>query len=79
MIVTEAEAKLKKCCNLVTTSYHSTINCTASKCMAWRWYEQVEEYIYAEQDFSLRPPQIVKAVMKPKEEWTGYCGLAGKR
>lgn len=37
--------------------------CTGSNCMMWRWGNKY------------RSDLITKL---PREEWTGYCGLAGK-
>lgn len=39
------------------------VNCIGSTCMMWRWNN-----IY-------RSDLVTKL---PKEDWTGYCGLAGK-
>jgi hypothetical protein len=45
--------------------------------MAWRWYSTVAEHIYEDKKFPSLP-EIKKTIYKPKDEWTGYCGLAGQ-
>jgi hypothetical protein len=75
MNMTVEQAKQKYCCNTVNNGQH----CCGDKCMAWRWYSTVEEYIYEEQSGrSIAPPKIKRTIYKPKDEWTGFCGLAGK-
>jgi hypothetical protein len=78
--ITERDAKNKDCCNLMATSFNERIRCSASICMAWRWYETIEETIYAPKEKSYVPqmPKVERVIYKAKEDWTGYCGLGGK-
>lgn len=78
--ITVADAKNKICCNIVVTSHLTTRTCIGSGCMAWRWYETIEETIYAPKENTVRPqmPKVERVIYKPKEDWIGYCGLAGK-
>ena len=69
MKLTESEARVKQCCNLVG-SYNVRLNCLASGCMAWRWNNIQHRIDVA--------PCTYKWEDLPKEQWTGYCGLAGK-
>lgn len=69
---TELEAKEKWCpySYMHRPSPTATLKCVGSKCMAWRWIN-----CYEPVSFSGRPTTRKEL---PKEEWTGYCGLAGK-
>lgn len=78
MILTEQEAKEKWC---PQGHYHkedyaketATPKCAASGCMMWRWYNTEEvEYM----GFTTYP--ILNITKLSKDQWTGYCGLAGK-
>jgi len=78
MILTTTEAKEKQCCNLVIgySFGNDTRKCSSDKCMAWRWFKKTECIKPSLNGFPLPTPAEYKDL--PREEWTGYCGLAGK-
>jgi hypothetical protein len=73
MAHTEKEANEMQCCGPSDcgAAYESNLDgvyfrfCTASRCMAWRWCDQVEKDILGEEYL-------------PNEKRLGFCGLAGK-
>lgn len=48
--------------------------CIASECMMWRW--SAKSRCTNEKDLSYCCVAVYEDL--PREQWTGYCGLAGK-
>ncbi len=83
MLLTEKEAREKRCCQAFepnkeikqqgTRSFNPLYDamtfqkCVASRCMAWRWSVD-----------SNRDLDKGYTVFKPQSEWKGFCGLAGR-
>ena len=75
MLVTEEEAKKKRCPimsarryseeSIANTTYLKPIylKCEASECMAWRWSKKTAE--------------LMVLTDVPEKDRRGYCGLAG--
>ena len=72
MLMTKSEAVHKICPSITYpidthSGAHASCCCAADECMAWRWAKtrgQVEGAFTTKE--------------LPPEQWTGYCGLAGK-
>lgn len=71
MVVTEEEAG-QLICPIADYMRIQGHECRASGCMAWRWVEGSK--------VAFNPSRVHAGGLfdAPKEQWRGYCGLAGK-
>ena len=74
MIATEVEAKTKWC---PMVRHREDGICIGSGCMAWRWGSKRESATFISGD-ARKPMQAIPGKELPADQWTGYCGLAGK-
>lgn len=82
MILTEEEAKTKRCpVNPWTGPANRITHCVGSECMAWRWRIEAEHMTIAPvyPGFIHGPNQAVPVPGTGQRSTThGYCGIAGK-
>jgi hypothetical protein len=75
MLLTEQEAKAKRCCGPEGTGRvergrdeHPIRCCIASHCMAWRWHVIEEE---------ISRDEWRRTIVEKRGKPEGFCGLAG--